>query len=154
MTTFAEEKFSEIHSELLPKIKSHWFEVTANAEKFEFDLQIEQYCKLEQMGVFKIYSARKDSVLVGYSAFFIFPSLKMKNVRVASAEGFWVEKSSRGMGSIALRLLRFTEQELKKLNITVIHANHPEEHGSLGRLLRLEGYTPHERTYVKCLISE
>ena len=111
MTTFQEESFSLIHSELLPSIEEHWNEVTSMRENFSFELKIEQYCKLSEMGFFKIYTARKEEALLGYSAFFIFPSLKMKNVRVASAEGFWLAKGSRGMGSIALRLLRFTEQE-------------------------------------------
>lgn len=151
MTTFQEEKFSQIFPELLPKIKVHWNEVTSQKENFSFELKVEQYCKLEELNCFKIFTARRDTTLLGYSAFFIFPSLKMKDVRVASAEGFWIEKSSRGMGSIAIRLLRHTEAELKKLGVSVINANHPEEHPSLGRLLLHENYTPHERTYIKVL---
>jgi hypothetical protein len=151
MTVYQFERFSDIEAEILPKIQKHWAEVIlVDYPNWELKLS-DKYKQLDQANLFGIFTARRDGEIIAYAAFVLSESFKTENQILASSEGFWVDKSARGLANVAIRLLKFSEQKLKEIGVTAIIQSHPESVTNFGRLLTHNGYVPHERLYLKML---
>lgn len=151
MTVYQFERFSNIENEIMPIFEKHWEEVIlSDFPNWKLNVS-EKYRTLDEMNLFGIFTARKDDKIIAYFAVVLSESLKIENQIVATSEGFWVDKSARGLANVAIRLLRFAEQQLKNIGVNVIIQNHPESVTNFSRLLIRENYAPYERLYLKIL---
>lgn len=149
MITYQEEKFSLVKNEMLPLLERHWGEVEESKEAFPFEIDVELYGKMEEMGFLSLTTARKDGNIVGYFSYLVFPSLHHKRVRMAEGDAFYVDKAHRG---IARQLLRHAEGNVIKMGVNAItHKVKENFKNSRGRGAEVlfKGYKKVESLYIK-----
>ena len=67
-----------------------------------------------------ITARRNREKMVGYALFTLAQDLVFRDVKVASCEVFYIDRSASGLASQGLRMMRFAENELRKHGATAI----------------------------------
>jgi len=119
----------------MPLFEEHWDE---NRHDGTFDPDKARYLEFETHNALRVYTARRDGVLIGYSAVYIVPSLWHKGEWEATQHSLFVRPAYRGRTSI--KLIRYTEDQLWAERVSIFH-----QHVHLGRpdqkLFEKLGYT-------------
>lgn len=111
VATYAREEYSAaLVDEFTPLLEQHWREV-AHYIDLPMSPQWNRYALLAQAGVMRVYTARIDGRLVGYSVHIVNPSMHY-SVLTASEDILFVLPEHRGT-LIGLRLIAFADDELQ-----------------------------------------
>lgn len=107
----------KVESEIL--LTSHYNELTLNKHAIKLNPDWDRYFELESKNKFHCFTARNDSVLVGYSAFFVDSHIHYRDLLVAANDVLFLREDLR-LGTTGIRLIKFSEQQLKLLNVNKI----------------------------------
>lgn len=149
-TTYQIEKFSDVIEESLPLLQKHWDELARNKDFVPLDINYEAYRLLEKSNVLRVYTVRKDAVLIGYAVYVLSFNLHYKSTKFATNDIFWLTPEYR-KGMIGLRLFQFVEEQLKLEGVSVMQTTYKIAHPAAQRVLEGLGHVPIEISYEKVL---
>lgn len=114
MVTFQQETLYAVIDEIPPLIQTHYDEVTLHKNTMKLAIDWDRYAELERMGKLFIYTARDESKLIGYCAFFVERHIHYKDNDVALNDALFLQQHYRGgeIGGTADQLLDFCEHQL------------------------------------------
>jgi GNAT superfamily N-acetyltransferase len=142
---FNEEKFTvNLYRESLPLLIDHYNELATH--NVELDPDVLLYLQLTDLGIFKVYTARLDSKLIGYNAFFVKPHIHYKGELLAQNDIIFLDYAYRGT-KLGKQLILYTREELKKLGAT-LECYHVKEKLNFGPLLEHLGSELTDHLYV------
>ena len=119
MITLQKELLINIKTESEILLKDHYTELTLNKEFITLNPDWDRYFELELKNKFHCFTARNDSELVGYSAFFVDTNIHYRDLLVAANDVLFLRHDLR-LGTTGIKLLKFSEQQLKLLNVNKI----------------------------------
>lgn len=148
MKTFARENVCDLWEELNPLLKAHYDEI-AYYKDIPLDPDKERYELFENAGIFRIYVARVEGVLVGYAAFFIMPHIHYKSCRTATCDVIFVLPEYR-KSSVTAGLFAFFTDEMKKegVDLEIQHIK-AKDIKTLGPMFEKQGYTLMDNIFVR-----
>ena len=146
MITFAEEKFADVWDEFRPLAYAHWLETMVPVTGEEFRPDVDRYIQFNSTGFYRLYTARRDGVLVGDMGIYITDSMHTQK-KIAREDSWYMRPDARS-GRTALRFLAFVEAELRKHGVTSGETTTPPSAGS-ARLLEAYGYKHIANCYFK-----
>src|SRR5215472_7476466 len=117
--SFAEEKIAVIGAEAADLLVRNYREVESDQD-LPLDPDWESYLTAERLGALIVLTARVDQKLVGYLVYSIRRNRHV-DVKEAYCDVFYVLPDYRKSG-IALRLLRFGEDKMKKRGARMLYA--------------------------------
>lgn len=148
--TYQREKLSDLWAELQPLLAAHWREI-AHYPDIPLDPDKDRYLQIEQAGIVRAFTARTASWrLVGYSVFFVVPSLHYRQSLQANQDVIYVEPAMRS-GRVGLGLIQFGDACLRNEGVQLVHQHQKNAHPALGRLLAHLGYEAVETGWMKRL---
>ena len=114
---FKREQFLSIIDEALPLIQEHFKEVDAQQD-LGLDIDIERYCKLEELDCLRIYTLRNEAdELIGYACFIISNHLHYKRAISAAQDVIYIKPEFRGEGH---KFIARCDQELHKQGVDIV----------------------------------
>ena len=146
MTTYAREPYAAVIDEIKPLLHEHWQEI-ATYQDIPLDPDYPAYEMAEQHGRLRIFTARRDGVLVGYGVLFV-GNLHYKSSRIATQDILFVLPEHR-LGRVGFGLVRFLDAQLKAEGVQVVYQHVKLAHPALGRVLSHVGYEPVETIYAR-----
>lgn len=111
MFTVQEELFKDVYEEAKPLLEAHWVELALHQDVRPLDADEERYRQLNDLGVLRIITIRRDTKLIGYASFLINTGLHYKTWKNAVCDIYYLDPSLRkeGLG------LKFFQEILKWL---------------------------------------
>jgi hypothetical protein len=110
---FGWEAARDVVEELLPLARRHALEVGQG----EIDPNLPWFFAQARAGILRVWTARRDSVLVGYILFLVSQDPWHQSVKIAVADGFWLSPVER-FGWNGIQLFRKAEQALQELGVS------------------------------------
>lgn len=147
-TTVQLEKASDIIEEIKPLLQLHWREV-AHYEDIPLDPDYDTYRRSTAL---RVFTARKDTALVGYAVFAVGRHQHYRTCLQAVQDIVFVDPRDRG--GVGRQLVRAAEEQFRKEGVQVVYQHQKIAHPALGELLRSEGYEPIEVLWAKRLDKE
>jgi len=144
---FQSETLYEIIDEMDELLSLHYDELTLNKAKVKLDPMWENYARLENLGFFKVFTARDDEKLVGYNAFFLNKHLHYASLTVAQNDVLFLHPAYR-QGLTGVKLLRFSEAQLKEMGAEKI-LYHVKFSKDIRPILHRMGYSDEEVMVAK-----
>ena len=141
------EKFEDIIEELKPLLEAHWKEIANYQSEIKLDPDYVKYQTMSDQDMLHMVTARQDGKIVGYHINFIIPHMHYKQHLFAFNDILYLCPSLR-KSSVALRMFKYTEKNLKKLGVSVITV-HMKVEFPFDRLCEYLGYSYTERLYTK-----
>ena len=102
---------------------NHWAEIAGHQDTVPLDPDFARYQRLEDDGMLRIFTARNDSILIGYFITFISPHIHYKSTIYGINDILYVHPDHRG-GTVGYRLMKGAMADLKtncNVDILVIH---------------------------------
>ena len=122
-------------------------------ELCSFDTELKpdwvEYSAAQKTGAFVAYIAREEGIAIGYAGFFLRNHLHYTDLKVANQDVFFLDPEYRG-GSKGLRLLRFCEESLKDMGVSILF-QHAKANTPFDKILPAIGYDHHENIYSRRL---
>jgi GNAT superfamily N-acetyltransferase len=147
---FRTERYADVIGDIKPLLVRHWEEIARNKDTVKLDPDYTLYATLDERGQLLICTARDGDRLVGYAIYFTFFQIHYRKTRWAESDIFWIDPELR-LPTVALRLFKFCETELRAQGVKVLHTRAKNAHPAAGRLLEHLGHTPIETVYAKVL---
>lgn len=144
---YKEESYEEVVNDIMPLYEKHWEEIALNQDKIKLNPDLEKYQTLNAMGILRIFTARDNGKLVGYFLVMVTPHIHYKDHSFAVNDIIYVHPDCRG-GTVAYRLIRFVEKQLKADGVSVLIIN-MKIHSPFDRLLEGLQFSNTERLYSK-----
>lgn len=134
--------------EMIPLLYKHYKEI-AHYQDIELDPDYEQYLKIQELGMIRVFTARDEinSSLIGYSVFFVRHNLHYKNSKQAVQDILFLHPERRGVGG---KLIDFADSMLTADGVQVVYHHVKKEH-NFGKLLERKGYELIDLIYGKRL---
>jgi GNAT superfamily N-acetyltransferase len=125
MIQYQQEPLCTVVPDVDSLLSMHYEELTLNKDKIKLQPVWSRYAALEQAGAFVCFTARDDEKLIGYSAFFVNAHLHYEQTIVASNDVLFLHPDYR-QGMTGIKLIKFSESQLKSMNVNKItwHAKH------------------------------
>jgi GNAT superfamily N-acetyltransferase len=131
---------------MVPLISKHYKEI-ARFKDFRVEPDFSSYKAAEAAGNLRIYTARFDKQIVGFSVFQIYNHPHFKSAKQAYEELFYLDPIRR-KGDLGDKLISYCDEQLSGDGLSVIyHAVAVERDFSL--LLLRNGYELADRIYAK-----
>lgn len=144
---FSKSSIKACLEESKPLLQKHWDEIS-HYKDIPLDPDYDQYLKLEELGITRMFSARtKEGMLVGYALFLIRPHIHYKTCIMAYQDIIFIDPSRRGIGMF---FIQFCDEELKKEGINVV-SQHVKNKFNFGPMLEKIGYELMDLIYVRRL---
>jgi GNAT superfamily N-acetyltransferase len=147
MIEFFEESFSSLDDSWKEIFQEHYEEIAWNKDKIKLDPDYEKYRLLDSKGMLKVYTAREDGILIGYSVWFLVWHMHYKSTLKAMNDILYLKKEYRG-GMLGVRLLQYSEEKLKGLGVHTIGL-HIKKSFDWGKMAEKLGFEPIETMYDK-----
>lgn len=128
---------SRLEEELASLLQAHWEEIARNKGINVLNPDYERYYQAQDNDSLRIFTARDEGVLIGYSIFFISRNAHYQDSIQAVNDIIYIDPNQRGFASI--RLLQFAEQQLLEDNVDIIHMHMKIEHDH-PKLFKFLGY--------------
>ena len=132
------ERAHDLWEEIDELIKDHYHEI-AHYQDIPLVPDKHKYETAEDNDKLRCYTVRLEGKLVGYAVFFIGYSLHYSTSFQAVQDVLFITPSER-RGSLGMRLIKYTEQELKKDGVEVIYQHVKIGHPALQCLLERIDY--------------
>lgn len=112
MTVIEWEKLATMREEMLPCVVSQWHESGTDKDDVPLDVDWDRYQAIEDAGVFRLLSARRDGILAGYAAYFITNHMMYRTTPHVMCDGVYARLNHRGVG---IMLVRAAEKKFREL---------------------------------------
>lgn len=132
--------------ELGPLLLSHYKEI-ARFKDIELEPDFNEYQALDDIGVLRIFTARKAGNLVGYAVYFVRSNPHYKSSLQAVQDILFIHPKHRGTGG---KLIRYCDDELRKVGVQVVY-HHVKKKHNFGPMLERMGYELIDLIYGKRL---
>lgn len=140
-THFHKELLShELIDEITPLIIKHNEEVDDKVQ----DVKWPQYIQMQEAGIYRFYTVRKDGELIGYCGFIIMPSHHHEGMMGVN-DVIFLEAEHR-KGSLGYNFLKYCIDEVVKLNVVSINLTTTLS-PDLSPLFEKLGFTMIEKTH-------
>jgi len=149
MIKIAHESLANVKMELLPLLAEHWELVALNKGKIKLNPDWKEYARLDASGALRIFTARKDGVLVGYFVLIINKSIHYSDHFFAVNDVIFVKPDSRA-GATGYKLLKYAENYCKQVGCSTLTVN-TKVHIPFDKLMIGMGFDLIERVYCKFL---
>lgn len=143
---FACELISEIKDEIQPLLELHYKEI-AHYPDIKLNPDYLRYQKLEDSGMFKVFTARSDGKLIGYNAFFLNHNLHYMDSYQAIQDILFVDPTRRGFGR---NFIKWCDLQLKEMGVQLVLQHLKVKH-NFGVILERQGYELIDLIYGKRL---
>lgn len=143
---FARETLDTCLNEAKPLLIDHWKEI-AQYDDILLDVDTERYYNLERSGFLRIYTARKDGLLVGYAVFVVNTHPHYKNSLQAMQDIIFIHPSHRGTGG---KFILWCDRQLKDEGVQVVFHHIKAKH-DWGKMLERFGYELIDKIYGRRL---
>lgn len=154
---FTWEPFWKLMQEGLPKLaEQSWQETWSDEQNLKFNPDWVRYGRMEQDNIMRVFSARNDGKLVGYSVVLIGSELHDKDTQHAVIQDFYLSPECRkGLNGVKMFLeLHNWLQKLGAKCVTVAERYVVKsEKGGIGKIFARLGYQSQERLWKKALVS-
>ena len=134
--------------EVTPLLEEHRDELCLY-DDFVLNPNWDAYSKLEEMGMFVIYTARCEGELVGYAAYAIHQNMHYSDKKHAVQDVLYIKPGRRG-AMMGMKLLKFADDELIELGVNLV-SHHSKVRNDIGPLLMKIGYHLAEYIYERRL---
>lgn len=149
MLTFQVEAYVDVVEEAKPLLARHSAEITPT---LPFSPRWADYEALAASGLLRIYTARLDGALIGYSVFSVLPVMNSGAVIEATEHTLFVAPEHR-KGRVGIGLIKFGDEQLSTQGVDVVmrcvHVDH--DFGPL--LVGHMGYSPVYKIYGRRLAA-
>ena len=146
-TTYQQEFLCHSEDEVRPLAELEWEESGHPTEDLVIDW--DSYFSLEEAGLLKFFTARKEGLLVGYFVVIVTQPFTTKGQLVACYDAVYVHKDHR-KSMVARRLFKFVEACVKEDGIYRVVASSSKKN-PIGAFLGRLGYSETETKYEKVL---
>lgn len=147
MITYQVDTAETILTEGIHLFIEHYKDIAVHQDKVILNPDVPRYMAMEAAGILLPISAREDGGLIGYSVSVLLPSLHYKDHIYAMNDVIFVAKEHR-KGTVGIRLIKFTEEELRKRDVSVYCIN-SKVHAPFFSVLERLGFTDTEHQYTK-----
>lgn len=143
---FAQEPFTNsLLESMVPLIVNHHREITIHKQTLEPNFAM--YDVMQKNGTLRVYTARMEGELVGYSIFIVHPHQHFKNCLQASEDLLYLSDECR-QGLIGYNFIKFCDGMLDKDGVNLIYHKVTTSKDFSPLLDRL-GYVPVETVYAR-----
>lgn len=146
MVTYQRESVAGTFDEMMPLLIEHWKEV-AHYQDIELEPDIENYIRLEEAGMIKVFTCRLDKLLIGYSVYFVRPNMHYRNSLQAVQDILFISKEHRGNGR---EFIKWCDEKLKLDGVQAVY-HHVKAKHNWGPMLERMGYELVDLIYAKRL---
>lgn len=115
---FNEESYALIKNDARVLFQKHYDEVVKHKD-IPLQVHDEAYLQLDKHNNYKVYTARKDGVLIGYNNYFISINLHYDDCMQAVQDVIFIDKEHRGFGK---EFVKYSEAQLKTHGVKLIHS--------------------------------
>lgn len=144
---FNRESAQVVLEEGIDLLKEHYREI-AHYQDIEFNPNVEQYLKLDELGFLRIYTARTNAnQLVGYAVFFVRHNLHYSGSLQAVQDVLFISKNHRGRGR---SFIQWCDEQLKLEHVQVSY-HHIKARHNFGAMLERIGYELVDLIYARRL---
>lgn len=143
---YAEERFIDALPDLMALWRAHWLETEMHRHGEGFNPQIDRYQTYNEIGFYRLYTARIDGRMIGNLGMYVTESM-YSGKKIATEDTLFVVPEFR-KGRNALGLCRFVEEEMKRLGVREISMTMKLTNGA-GRLLEYLGFRHIANQYTK-----
>lgn len=147
MITYQVESAETILTEGIHLFVEHYKDIAMYQDKIKLNPDVPRYLALDEAGVLLAIGARSDGVLVGYTVTLLMNSPHYKDHIYAMNDVIFVSKEFR-KGSVGIKLIKFTEDELRKRGVSVYCIN-SKVHAPFFTVLERLGFIDTEHQYTK-----
>jgi hypothetical protein len=145
MMTYQKEFFTVILPEVQPLNELNHQEVPLFGAKLEIDVGC--LMQMEEDGIYKVFTMRKNGELVGYCAFVLYHHPHHARLKVGDQDVIFIKKGCRGHAS---KFVQYCEKELKDMGVHITFQHSPKSK-PWGKVLERIGYEELETTYFRRL---
>lgn len=145
-TQFALESLEQVFDEVSPLLVGHYTEIEGHLG-IPLDIDWEAYAEVEKAGAIRIFTARIDGNLIGYTVFFVHTSLHYKTSKQAVQDGLFIDPEHRGFG---MKFLRWCDTQLRNEGVQFVHHS-VSVLKDFGQMLERLGYEKSETVYRRRL---
>lgn len=140
--------------EWTPLMLDHWEELAVHKDQMPLDPDYAEYLRADDLGFFRIWTARDEKMLVGYIGFWIRPHAHYKSTLTAVEDLYMLSPAYR-KGMTGYRLFTTAFEALKERGVKRIFC-HEKVHfetqrGGVGKLLKRMGFIHTDNLYSKML---
>jgi len=107
------------------------------------------YLKLEDAGLFRVYTARKGHKLIGYAIYNVMPNMHYIDVLHATQDALYLHPDYRG-GSSGIKLIKYADERLARMGVDLV-SHHVKVKNDFSPILKRLGYSQSEKIYEKRL---
>lgn len=137
---------TSVYAEMKPLTELHYQEI-AHYKDIPLEPDIETYKTIEEQGCLRLYTARDEGELIGYSIYFLKNNPHYKSSLQASQDILFIRKDKRGQGR---EFLMWCDEQLKADGVDVVY-HHVKAAHNFGPLLERQGYKLIDLIYGKRL---
>lgn len=121
MVTYQVEKLADMLDELKPLLEDHYDEISMKYSPLNPDY--DKYIMVEEMGMLRVVTARKDGQLVGYFITFVHYNMHYRDMIYGVNDIVYIQPEYRG-SSVGYRLFKYAIDDLIEnmvVSVIVIH---------------------------------
>ena len=142
--TFQRESVQQIFNDCLPMLIKHWAEVTP-FKSYDLEPDFGSYLAMEEAGMLRLFTARKDGQLLGYCIFVLRNNRHYKSKLFAYQDALYVSPQHRGFGH---RFMAWCDDELKADGVSVVF-QYVTERFNFSPILERHKYRQIEQVWAK-----
>tara|TARA_R110000823_G_scaffold304025_2_gene425542 strand:- start:902 stop:1357 length:456 start_codon:yes stop_codon:yes gene_type:complete len=147
----AHECFTNVKEDIKPLLDMHWSETEPNQESIKLDPDWNEYFRLSEAGILRIFTARDKGRLVGYCVLMISTSVHHKGHIFAGTDVVYIHPEFR-RGSTGSDLIHFAESHCKDNGVSLMTLNMKTDYPFDSLMLQM-GFNLIERVYHKCFLG-
>ena len=146
---FNRETVDGVQREIIPLLHEHYREI-AKFQDIPLDVDWLFYRNAERMNLLRIFTCRKNTVLIGYAVFCIKPNPHYASSLQASQDVVFIQKNQRGNGR---EFIKWCDAQLKSEGVQAVYHHIKAKH-NFGPMLEAQGYELVDLIYCKRLDVE
>jgi len=143
---FKKESVKACYEEALPLLKAHWEEI-AHYKDIPLEPIYEEYLKIEELGLTRVYTSRKEGKLIGYMVVFVRYHMHYASSLHAVQDILFISEAHRGIGA---KFILWCEDQLRAEGVQVICQHMKAAHDKTVFMRRL-GYELVDHIFTKRL---
>lgn len=143
---FKKENFTDSFDESIPLLFEHWEEI-AHYPDIKLDPDVKKYTALQESGSLRVFTARVEGKLVGYSVYIVGHNIHYRESLQAKQDVIFIHKDHRGLG---FKFIKFCDDQLREEGVQAVY-HHVKAQHNWGRMLLRQGYELVDLIYAKRL---
>lgn len=149
MTNYQRERAHDVYDEMAPLFARHYLEI-AHYQDIPLDPDRSAYENAEDAGNLRVYTARRNGVLIGYAVYFVRANIHYRSSVQAAQDILFIAPEHR-RSRVGLELVKYCDAQLALDGVQVVYQHVKIAHDNLGALIEHVGYERIEYIYGKRL---